>query len=282
VELAAEAATVAADPAAVEIHPSENQPSESQSPETQPAQSQPPETPAAVIAVAVNTALFVQEPAPVDTTDEPMFASIASAAEQAPQSKVEEAIGRKPAEAIVQIEKSETAEARAPEEAVAAKGLESEPEESSIQELSVEEVKAESLAQPAAVAESAIETAEEEGPAPSDEELAEALRLLTPATGHAAGSTVPSQGTLVAAGQLLAEEVARNAAAGPRWIAEPVALSPEEAAISLEAEMFRTFAGVPAAMPAVISAATSAGEVDSREIPKFQRLQLRPDWQRQR
>src|ERR1039458_5219209 len=33
-----------------------------------------------------------------------------------------------------------------------------------------------------------------------------------------------------------------------RWVAEPVALSPEEAAISLEAEMFRTFASMPEAL----------------------------------
>jgi hypothetical protein len=66
----------------------------------------------------------------------------------------------------------------------------------------------------------------------------------------------------VAVGQLLADEAVRNAAAGPRWVAEPVTLSPEEAAISLEAEMFRTFA----AMPAAISAATSGGEIESVRI----------------
>ncbi len=93
------------------------------------------------------------------------------------------------------------------------------------------------------------ETPRAEEPAPSEEELAEALRLLTPATGGADVTTIPSHGTLVAAGQLLAEEAARNAAAGPRWIAEAVALSPEEAALSLEDEMFRTFATTPAAVP---------------------------------
>jgi hypothetical protein len=88
---------------------------------------------------------------------------------------------------------------------------------------------------------------EPEEKAPSDEELAEALRLLTPANVHTDVSMTPSHGTLVAAGQLLAEEATRSAASGPRWVAEPVALSSEEAAISLEAEMFRTFAAVPAA-----------------------------------
>ncbi|HLX83265.1 MAG TPA: response regulator [Terriglobales bacterium] len=94
-----------------------------------------------------------------------------------------------------------------------------------------------------------VETPRAEEPAPSEEELAEALRLLTPATGSVDVATIPSHGTLVAAGQLLAEEAARNAAAGPRWIAESVALSPEEAALSLEDEMFRTFATTPAAVP---------------------------------
>jgi hypothetical protein len=244
-ELAAEGATEVAAPAAVEIQQHETQ---------------YPETPAAVVAVAVNTALLAQEPAPVDGNDEPMFASAASAVEQSAEDKAEEKTAGKPAEAIAQIEKSETTEASAPEEAVAAKGTESKPEESKAQELNVEELKAEKTGQP--VAASAQEAAEAEEPAPSDAELAEALRLLTPSTGHADVSTVPSHGTLVAVGQLLAEEAARDAAGAPRWVAEPVTLSPEEAAISLEAEMFRTFA----AMPAAIFAATSGGEIESVRI----------------
>jgi CheY-like chemotaxis protein len=249
-ELAAEGATVVADAAAVEIHHPEPQ---------------HPETPAAVVAVAVDTALLAQEPAPVDRNDEPAFASTASAVEQAAEDKAETIEGN-PAEAIAQIEKSETAEASAPEEAVAAKGVESKPEESNAQQVNVEELKAENTAPPVPVEASAPETAEAEEPAPSDEELAEALRLLTPATAHADASTIPSHGTLVAAGQLLAEEAARNAAGSPRWVAEPVALSPEEAAISLEAEMFRTFAVMPAVMPAAISAATSGGEIETTAI----------------
>ena len=96
---------------------------------------------------------------------------------------------------------------------------------------------------------------EVEEPAPSDAELAEALRLLTPASGHEDVSTIPSHGALVVAGQLLAEEAAHDAAAAPRWVAEPVALSTEEGAISLEAEMFRTFAAMPEPMPASSSSA---------------------------
>jgi CheY-like chemotaxis protein len=256
-EPANESAAVVANPAAGETHQHETQHPEAQS----------SETPTPVVVAAVNTALLVQEPAPVDRTDEPMFAS-AGIAEQA----VEEKIEAKPVEAIAQSEVSEVAEASAPAEAVATQDLESKPEEpkpeeARAEELHAEELKAEASAQAVPVAASVPEAAEAEEPAPSDAELAEALRLLTPATGHAEVSTIPSHGTLVAAGQLLAEEAARNAA-GPRWIAEPVMLSPEEAAISLEAEMFRTFATMPATMPAAAPASelTSGGETEAVRI----------------
>ncbi|MFZ3264350.1 MAG: response regulator [Terriglobales bacterium] len=71
-------------------------------------------------------------------------------------------------------------------------------------------------------------------PAPSDEEVAAALSLLTPANGHSAMS---SDGMSLATGP----------ADGPHWTAETVGLTPEEAGMSLEAEMFRTFAGDPVA-----------------------------------
>src|SRR6202790_5552085 len=179
-----------------------------------------PEMPAAVVAVAINTAPFSQEPAPVDKNDEPMFAAAASAVGQAAEEKTE----AKPAEAVAIAIKSETAEASAPAEAVAAKDKGSKPEASGAEE-----------------------------PVPSDEALAEALRLLTPATANADVSTVPSHvtlhGSVVTTGQSLKEEAASHPAAGPRWVAEPVALTTEEAAISLEAEMFSTFAATFAAAP---------------------------------
>ena len=181
-----------------------------------------PEMPAAVVAGAVNTAPFSPEPAPVDRTDEPMFATAASAVGQAAEEKIE----AKPAEAVAIAIKSEAIEVSAPVEAVARKDQGSKPE-----------------------------AAEAEEPAPSDEALAEALRLLTPATASADVSTVPSHGTLMAARQATAEEAACDAAAGPRWVAEPVALTTEEAAISLEAEMFSTFAAT--------FAAASGGDIES-------------------
>src|SRR6266404_2852220 len=185
--------------------------------ETVRPEAQHPEMPAAAVAGAVNTAPFAQEPAPVDKNYEPMFAAAVSAVGQAAEEKIE----AKPAVAVAI--KSEAAEASVPE-AVAARDKGSKPEASETDE-----------------------------PAPSDEALAEALRLLTPATAIADVSTVPSRGTsygtVAAAGQLQREEAARNAAAGPRWVAEPVALTTEEAAISLEAEMFSTFAATFAASP---------------------------------
>jgi CheY-like chemotaxis protein len=210
--------------------------------------------------VAVNTASLTQEPAPIDKSDEPKFASTVSTIGQ---TQPEEKIDAKLSEAVAKAESTESPSA----EAVAAhkeeskiqepqileskvqesKAQESIAEQSKVEDVKPEELKVERIPQP--VAASKPEPAEVEEPAPSDEELAEALRMLTPATGHADNATVPSHGTLVAAGQLLAEEVARNAAGGPHWVAEPVALSPEEAAISLEAEMFRIFATTAAAVP---------------------------------
>jgi CheY-like chemotaxis protein len=188
--------------------------------QTERPEAQHPEMPAAVVAIAVNTALFAQEPAPVDKHDEPMFAAATSAVGQAAEEKIE----AKPAEAVAN--ESEATEASAPAEAVAAKDKGSNPEAS-----------------------------EAEEPAPSDEALAEALRLLTPAIANADVSTVPLHGTVVSAGELLKEDAARNTAAGPRWVAEPVALTTEEAAISLEAEMFSTFAST--------FAASSGGDIES-------------------
>ena len=93
-----------------------------------------------------------------------------------------------------------------------------------------------------------------ETPAPSDEELAAALRLLTPATGH---STVSFQGMPLATGLPV----------GSHWAAEAVGLTPEEAGMSLEAEMFRTFAGDPAeeveSAPVVDTASSSTAAVDN-------------------
>jgi len=105
---------------------------------------------------------------------------------------------------------------------------------------------------------------------PTEEELAAALRLLTPAEGHSESSSMPSQEVLVAAGALLAEEAARRAGAGSRWVAEAVALSPEEAAVSLEEEMFRKFSLMSIATdPALEDTATTvAPTIAASAVPE--------------
>lgn len=69
--------------------------------------------------------------------------------------------------------------------------------------------------------------AETEERTPNEAELAEALRLLTPATGNADANS-----------------------GSPRWVAENVAVTPEEAKISLEAEMMGITSSRPATPPA--------------------------------
>jgi CheY-like chemotaxis protein len=130
------------------------------------------------------------------------------------------------------------------------------------------------------LAPAAMEQTQDE-PAPSDAELVQALRLLTPAS----WSAMQSRGALETAGPLGAKQGAAEesthqesshqesshqesphlestdhessdresppgAAVSGRWVAVPVALSPEEAAMQLEAEMFRSFAAIPAVMAA--------------------------------
>ena len=82
-----------------------------------------------------------------------------------------------------------------------------------------------------------VNEAEAEERTPNDAELAEALRLLTPATGNANANSV-----------------------GPRWVAENVAVTPEEAKISLEAEMMGITSSKPATSPAELVA--SVGETN--------------------
>ena len=106
--------------------------------------------------------------------------------------------------------------------------------------------------------------------APSEAELTEALRLLTPSTGTTNVATSPSNGN-AAHSQLLSDEVTGNSSSGPssggpRWVADAVALSAEEAAMSLEAEMFRTFATMPTTTNASGPAIPSSGELEPERI----------------
>ncbi|MGB8011448.1 MAG: response regulator [Terriglobales bacterium] len=221
--------------------------------EGQQTEAQPTEMPE-----TVNAALLTQEAAPVDGNDEPAFAAatLEPAAEAVAEVKtVEEKVG----EEKIEVKAVEEA---AQVEAAEAKGPESKPEEPVAEELKVEGTE-----RPAPV----------EEPSPSDEELAQALRLLTPATGHTEDATVSWDGTL---------------AVGSRWVAEPVALNPEEAEISLEAEMFHVFAtshgdeiaasgttGVSAIAAAVENRLAAAGlgaSAESVAAPEMERLSAEP------
>jgi len=169
----------------------------------------------------VEETAVAQDAAPEDKNDEPTSASITKAAEDpaagTPEVQDQDAAGSEPSAPVVEV--TETA-ARAEKAKV------------------VEDPKTGEISQPAPVAASAHETTGTEGSSPSAEELAEALRFLTPS--QAAGVTQ----TLAEAGAALADELSRSPGAGDgnRWVAEAVPMSPEETAGSLEAEMFRTFA----------------------------------------
>jgi len=214
--------------------------------------------PAAVTTEAVSSALLAQEPAPVDRNDEPAFASSAIAEERTEEEKIEAV---KASEAVAK------SEADAPAEAVAASGQESKPielEKVELKEEAVpqqvlpvenlkedlpEELKTERAVETALYAGSVPEAAEAEEPTPSAAQLAEALRLLTPAIKQADIATVPSNGN-------------QSAASGSQWVAESVALTPEEAAISLEDEMF----GSLAAKSAANASTESSGEVEAERV----------------
>jgi CheY-like chemotaxis protein len=229
--------------------------------------------PAAVSEVKSAETVYVEtlavEPGPVDRDDEPLFAAAAIAVESVPQEEKTEVkeVPTASSEAAAAASLSETI-------AIEAKAEQQKPGEPRIEEapqvvetVKVEEApsseaapKIEETPKPEEMGEAfpVVAAAEEAevGLAPSEEELAEALRLLTPALGHTDPSSIPTQETLVAAGAVLAEQAARNASEAPRWVAAAVAVSPDEAALSLETEMFRTLAGT--AVARADSAATAA------------------------
>jgi hypothetical protein len=92
--------------------------------------------------------------------------------------------------------------------------------------------------------------------APTEEELTEALRLLTPqheaVPEPTAMTSAPEEAVPVAAGTAALESTAPSA--GTRWVAEAVSLSTTEAALSLEAEMFRTLAPPSITTPGPVAA----------------------------
>jgi CheY-like chemotaxis protein len=216
---------------------------------------------------AVSAASFADEPAPIDQQEEPMFAS-AVAEETTPAQKEPYASSTAPdAGAQENVEEAKTTGSSSPDSS----SLDSSSLDSSFAHSAVaastssDSISSESTAAefcaieapiadpitaepPAAAAQTTEETAPE-APMPSEAELAEALRLLMPATPSAEATSaepstaesVPEPEKVFVAARASADE-AVEAAAGNRWVAEALALTPEEAAMSLEAEMFRAFA----------------------------------------
>lgn len=129
-----------------------------------------------------------------------------------------------------------TAQSAVPE----SKSAESNSAESSSEPTPVEVHASEAISLEAVTAPAAAEAAEPEAPMPTDAELAEALRLLTPATAPAEPAAHSAE-TIPATRQWSDEET-MELSAGKRWVAEALELTPEESAMSLEAEMFRSFA----------------------------------------
>jgi CheY-like chemotaxis protein len=217
---------------------------------------------------AVSMASFPQEPAPVDQQDEPMFAaarSVEAYAEEiaqqgeayvssasAPtceQSVANVNVDDKKKEELASVDASfahavfgestsaESASAQsASTESTTAQATSA--ESSSVEVPASESTSAEAVA---AIAPATAEALEPEAPMPSDAELAEALRMLTPTTPQAEAAPQLAE-TISATRPWSDNEETMEISAGKRWVAEALELTPEESAMSLEAEMFRSFA----------------------------------------
>jgi hypothetical protein len=221
----------------------ESQPAESQS-DSQDSNTQLPD--------AVSTASFAEEPAAIDQQDEPMFASAhaleayAEEMTQRAEAYASSAIApaSEPAVENVSVYKNDENENKEQFASIdssfaqAAFAESTSPEPASTESSPVEVPVSESISTEAAPV---AEAAEPEAPMPSEAELAEALRLLMPATAQAEVATPPAE-TVSATSQWSDNEETMEISAGKRWVAEALTLTPEEASMSLEAEMFRAFA----------------------------------------
>jgi CheY-like chemotaxis protein len=208
----------------------------------------------------VSAASFTEAPAIVDQQDEPMFAS--ARAEEATAPDVRSAVVMEAQAAEVSATVAEASKAEVSTHAEEAETNEEEypsvdssfahhafAEAARVEAVSLESVSLASSADEYCAVEAPIsgpihaasgETTAAEAPMPSDAELAEALRLLTPAIVRAEPATVPADN--VSANARWSDEETMELPAGKRWVAEALQLTPEEAAMSLEAEMFRAFA----------------------------------------
>jgi CheY-like chemotaxis protein len=237
-------------PSPVEASPVESLPVEA--PRVESAYVESPQNPEVQLPDAVSTASFAQEPAPVDRQDEPIFASARAEhphGEEVSQkgtacvSSADAPVSEQAVEAV-DADKDEKREqfgsigasfAQAPSAESTASASAS-AESASAESASTESGPAEAV--PAAA--SALAPSESEAAMPSDEALAEALRLLMPASAQAEPAHFAQ--TVPAASQRSDADEAMELPAGKRWVAEAMTLTAEESSMSLEAEMFRSFA----------------------------------------
>ena len=210
---------------------------------------------------AVSMASFAQEPAPVDQQDEPMFASAhaeqpyadetsqtgaayTSSSESSSSAEVVETVNLdkdEKKEEFVSIDSSFGQAAFAESTSTVAASAECVPTESRPAEVPAPESISVEAEPATATATATDDTVEPEAPMPSDAALAEALSLLTPASAQAELATEPVE-PVSAASQWSGNEETMDPSAGSRWVAEAMTLTPEETALSLESEMFRSFA----------------------------------------
>ena len=211
----------------------------------------------------VSMASFAQEPSPVDQQDEPMFASpraeqpYAEALTQTGEPHTSSSDATAPAQSIEHVnadadENEKKEEFASIDSSFAqavfgeststtyASGTSVSTETSPVEVSASDSISAE-IIPVSASAPATDEAVEPEPPMPSDAALAEALRLLMPAAVQA--EPAPQLAVAVpATSQWSDAEETMELPLGKRWVAEAMTLTPEETAMSLEAEMFRSFA----------------------------------------
>ena len=223
-------------------------------------------------------------PAPVDRDDEPLFAQapmvipeVAAEESRDPESQHPEDQHPESQDQVEAVaEAKEFAEPPQAEDQPKIEDLAKAEEQPKSEDLPKTEdlAKVEDQPKPEEIAREAVVAAVVEEAAafgeqgPTEEELAEALRLLTPqreaVLEPTAMTAAPEEAVPVSAGTAALEGTAQSA--GNRWVAEAVSLSPAEAAVSLEAEMFRTLAPPSIATPAPVVAEEMAPIPASEEV----------------
>ena len=189
-------------------------------------------------------------PAPIDKDDEPFFATAASGVPSSVEVEAASSEQSKPPaseEGLSQAGAPEQVSAPVTkDQPPASKEVEKEKDQSKVEEMLAEAVAEKVVAEQLAVGEDRV---------PTEEELAEALRLLTPVQEMVPERAEAAESREQQASACVTEAQSGN---GPRWIAEAVELSPHELSVSLEAEMFRTLA--PASLPASVPEPPAAVE----------------------